>query len=219
MDDDAWLNALRARAFEPGGYDDVPGAPPAQFRRAAWLALLDLPCPQLDPPPFDRTSSFVSDVTSTAVPSRPSTPPAELPSPLDNEYGWHTVTRRHKPRPSERPRPASPPADLADSTLDADAPGSVDMATTTSCNSKKQKRNRNKKKARTRLTPATSLPPHRDEHQVTLDVRRSLVVYCGAPADADPETVKAIRGARRAQLYDLIVSTLRTHPKLAYYQG
>lgn len=60
---------------------------------------------------------------------------------------------------------------------------------------------------------------HPDEDQVKLDVRRSLVSFCGAPSSADRSEKLAIRAARRAQLYDLIVSTLRSHRSLAYYQG
>lgn len=58
-------------------------------------------------------------------------------------------------------------------------------------------------------TYSSHLPPHRDERQVDLDVRRSFVT--------EPDTPH--RRARRRQLQDLIVGVLRRHPGLSYYQG
>jgi TBC1 domain family member 20 len=55
------------------------------------------------------------------------------------------------------------------------------------------------------------LPAHRDEHQVDLDVRRSFIGF--------DTHGKGSRDARRRQLSDIIVGTLRRHPALNYYQG
>ena len=57
-----------------------------------------------------------------------------------------------------------------------------------------------------------SLPEHRDEAQVRLDVDRAFVYYPSKDSD------KA-RRARKDQLFDLIVSVLRCHPSLCYSQG
>ncbi|KAF2154275.1 hypothetical protein K461DRAFT_277381 [Myriangium duriaei CBS 260.36] len=57
-----------------------------------------------------------------------------------------------------------------------------------------------------------SLPPHRDEHQVSLDVDRAFVYY---PSHDTPAQLSS----RRAALTTLIVSVLRTHPSLNYFQG
>ncbi|PWN27617.1 hypothetical protein BDZ90DRAFT_167872 [Jaminaea rosea] len=55
----------------------------------------------------------------------------------------------------------------------------------------------------------SSLPAHRDERQVDLDVRRSFVSLPDTP----------YRRARRRQLQDLIVGVLRRSQGLSYYQG
>ncbi|KAF1811559.1 hypothetical protein P152DRAFT_459507 [Eremomyces bilateralis CBS 781.70] len=55
-------------------------------------------------------------------------------------------------------------------------------------------------------------PEHRDEHQVQLDVDRSFVYY---PLDMSGSELER----RRAELQQLIVRTLRTHPCLCYFQG
>ncbi|KIW02684.1 uncharacterized protein PV09_06121 [Verruconis gallopava] len=60
--------------------------------------------------------------------------------------------------------------------------------------------------------PWETLPPHRDEEQVRLDVHRSFIYY---PSN---ETDKQL-DARRVDLEALIVSTLRRHPSLCYFQG
>lgn len=57
-----------------------------------------------------------------------------------------------------------------------------------------------------------ALPPHQDEHQVTLDVDRAFVYY------PSHETTAQL-AHRRAALTELIVSVLRTHPTLNYFQG
>ncbi|GAM84552.1 hypothetical protein ANO11243_025480 [Dothideomycetidae sp. 11243] len=57
-----------------------------------------------------------------------------------------------------------------------------------------------------------TLKPHPDEHQVSLDVNRAFVYY---PND---ETQSQL-DARRTALTELIVSVLRTHPSLNYFQG
>ena len=57
-----------------------------------------------------------------------------------------------------------------------------------------------------------SLPKHRDEVQVRLDVDRAFVYY----PNKDSERT---RRARKEQLFDLIVSVLRRHPALCYSQG
>jgi TBC1 domain family member 20 len=57
-----------------------------------------------------------------------------------------------------------------------------------------------------------SLPEHRDEAQVRLDVDRAFVYY----PNQDSERT---RRARKEQLFDLIVSVLRRHPALCYSQG
>ncbi|PNS16997.1 TBC1 domain family member 20 [Sphaceloma murrayae] len=57
-----------------------------------------------------------------------------------------------------------------------------------------------------------NLPPHKDESQVALDVHRAFVYYPRNESDATLTT-------RRTALSDLIVSTLRTHPSLSYFQG
>ncbi|KAB5572119.1 rab-GTPase-TBC domain-containing protein [Coniochaeta sp. 2T2.1] len=57
-----------------------------------------------------------------------------------------------------------------------------------------------------------SLPPHRDEDQVGLDVERSFVYY---PTDRSP----AHLNANKAALSSLILSVLRTYPYLCYFQG
>ncbi|KDN37268.1 hypothetical protein K437DRAFT_41858 [Tilletiaria anomala UBC 951] len=56
---------------------------------------------------------------------------------------------------------------------------------------------------------------HPDEAQVTLDVRRSFTSFQRGPLAKD----SAIREGRRAQLQEVIVHTLRSHPQLHYFQG
>jgi TBC1 domain family member 20 len=57
-----------------------------------------------------------------------------------------------------------------------------------------------------------SLPPHRDEEQVKLDVNRSFVYYPSGESEKQLEK-------RKGELYDLIVETLRRHPAMCYFQG
>ncbi|KAF2225037.1 rab-GTPase-TBC domain-containing protein, partial [Elsinoe ampelina] len=57
-----------------------------------------------------------------------------------------------------------------------------------------------------------SLPPHKEESQVALDVNRAFVYY---PRN-EPESILA---TRRTALTTLIISTLRLHPTLSYFQG
>ncbi|KAF8320300.1 hypothetical protein DL93DRAFT_2163936 [Clavulina sp. PMI_390] len=58
---------------------------------------------------------------------------------------------------------------------------------------------------------SSELLPHPDERQVHLDTERSFVVY--------PELSPDAKAARKAQLEDVIVSVLRRHPSLGYFQG
>jgi hypothetical protein len=60
--------------------------------------------------------------------------------------------------------------------------------------------------------PWESLPPHRDEEQVQLDVNRAFVYY---PSNHTPKQLDA----RKGQLSNVIVEVLRRHPKLSYFQG
>ena len=66
-----------------------------------------------------------------------------------------------------------------------------------------------------RLSPSLldGLQPHRDEEQVDKDIRRSFV----GPAFAGMDS-KA-KAARRVQLEELVISTLRRYPELSYFQG
>ncbi|OCK86066.1 hypothetical protein K432DRAFT_377030 [Lepidopterella palustris CBS 459.81] len=57
-----------------------------------------------------------------------------------------------------------------------------------------------------------SLPLHRDEDQVKLDVHRSFVYYPNNESD------KQI-GRRKEELSDVITEVLRRHPSLCYFQG
>ncbi|ORY92636.1 rab-GTPase-TBC domain-domain-containing protein [Leucosporidium creatinivorum] len=59
---------------------------------------------------------------------------------------------------------------------------------------------------------STELPPHDDERQVKLDVVRSFVSY---PQDINPEEKEVLR----TKLETVIVTTLRRHPSLQYFQG
>ncbi|CAO1625342.1 unnamed protein product [Jaminaea pallidilutea] len=59
------------------------------------------------------------------------------------------------------------------------------------------------------------LATHPDERQVELDIQRSFVGCSEGSSLKDPAT----KQARRRQLQDLIVGTLRRYPKLHYYQG
>ena len=55
-----------------------------------------------------------------------------------------------------------------------------------------------------------NLPPHRDEPQVSLDVKRSFVTICDPGCERD---------TLRSQLESLIRGTLRRYPTLNYFQG
>lgn len=57
-----------------------------------------------------------------------------------------------------------------------------------------------------------SLPVHRDEEQVKLDVHRAFVYY------PTGESEKQIEG-RKQELSGLITEVLRRHPDLCYFQG
>ncbi|CAZ86023.1 unnamed protein product [Tuber melanosporum] len=57
-----------------------------------------------------------------------------------------------------------------------------------------------------------TLPPHRDEDQVKLDVDRSFIYY---PTNLSPRELRT----RKTELLDLIVKVLRRHPMLCYFQG
>ncbi|KAG4443771.1 hypothetical protein IFR05_000762 [Cadophora sp. M221] len=57
-----------------------------------------------------------------------------------------------------------------------------------------------------------SLPRHRDEDQVRLDVDRSFIYY---PRDQSPRDLDF----RKAELSDLITEVLRRQPYLSYFQG
>ncbi|PWW76410.1 hypothetical protein C7212DRAFT_187435 [Tuber magnatum] len=57
-----------------------------------------------------------------------------------------------------------------------------------------------------------TLPPHRDEDQVKLDVDRSFIYY---PTNLSPRELKT----KKMELLDLIVEVLRRHPMLCYFQG
>ncbi|EXJ89440.1 hypothetical protein A1O3_02507 [Capronia epimyces CBS 606.96] len=56
------------------------------------------------------------------------------------------------------------------------------------------------------------LPQHTDEDQVRLDVDRAFVYY---PKDESEQSLET----KKRQLSDLIVSTLRRHPMLSYFQS
>lgn len=60
--------------------------------------------------------------------------------------------------------------------------------------------------------PWTSLPPHRDEEQVKLDVNRSFVYYPNNESDKQLEW-------RKQELSDVITEVLRRYPALCYFQG
>ncbi|KAF2502775.1 hypothetical protein BU16DRAFT_521446 [Lophium mytilinum] len=60
--------------------------------------------------------------------------------------------------------------------------------------------------------PWTSLPPHRDEDQVKLDVHRSFVYYPNNESDKQLDK-------RKRELSDVITEVLRRHPILCYFQG
>ncbi|CAK7231949.1 GTPase-activating protein gyp8 [Sporothrix bragantina] len=57
-----------------------------------------------------------------------------------------------------------------------------------------------------------SLPPHRDEEQVQLDVNRAFVYYPHHASDAD-------EARQKRALSELIVQVLRRYPYLCYFQG
>ncbi|RDA86113.1 hypothetical protein CP532_1165 [Ophiocordyceps camponoti-leonardi (nom. inval.)] len=56
------------------------------------------------------------------------------------------------------------------------------------------------------------LPPHRDEHQVQLDVDRSFIYYPHDQSEAE-------LAQRKSELSAVIVQVLRRHPYLCYFQG
>ncbi|KAK8159508.1 rab-GTPase-TBC domain-containing protein [Phyllosticta citrichinensis] len=58
----------------------------------------------------------------------------------------------------------------------------------------------------------TTLPPHRDEQQVKLDVNRSFVYY---PNDQTDDQI----ALRKEELFSVIAQVLRRHPLLCYFQG
>ncbi|SPQ23720.1 80f825f7-5134-45c8-bb37-e3a80021d49e [Thermothielavioides terrestris] len=60
--------------------------------------------------------------------------------------------------------------------------------------------------------PWESLPPHKDEDQVQLDVNRAFIYYPDNQSEAQLARQKAL-------LSNLIVSVLRRHPYLSYFQG
>lgn len=64
----------------------------------------------------------------------------------------------------------------------------------------------------TSATAWNTLPEHRDEAQVRLDVDRAFNHYPKQDSDR-------AKNARKEQLFDLIVSVLRLHPDLCYSQG
>lgn len=57
-----------------------------------------------------------------------------------------------------------------------------------------------------------TLPKHKDEDQVALDVNRSFIYYPSNPPPSDLSGLKS-------SLSDLITQTLRLHPSLNYFQG
>ncbi|KAH8725579.1 rab-GTPase-TBC domain-containing protein [Phaeosphaeriaceae sp. PMI808] len=61
-------------------------------------------------------------------------------------------------------------------------------------------------------TPWEKLPPHKDEHQVGLDVNRAFVYY---PRN-EPEKQLDLR---KEELSHIILEVLRRHPSLCYFQG
>ncbi|KAI4170168.1 MAG: hypothetical protein LQ343_005174 [Gyalolechia ehrenbergii] len=56
------------------------------------------------------------------------------------------------------------------------------------------------------------LPPHKDEHQVRLDVDRSFIYYPRNESEAQLER-------RKSELSAVITQVLRTYPMLSYFQG
>ena len=60
--------------------------------------------------------------------------------------------------------------------------------------------------------PWESLPPHKDEDQVQLDVNRAFIYY---PNNQTPSQL----AHQKTLLSTLIISLLRTHPYLCYFQG
>ncbi|EAT79227.2 hypothetical protein SNOG_13343 [Parastagonospora nodorum SN15] len=61
-------------------------------------------------------------------------------------------------------------------------------------------------------TPWEKLPPHKDEHQVSLDVNRAFVYY---PKNESEKQLER----RKEELSDVIIHVLRRHPTLCYFQG
>ncbi|PFH62719.1 hypothetical protein XA68_12397 [Ophiocordyceps unilateralis] len=57
-----------------------------------------------------------------------------------------------------------------------------------------------------------TLPCHRDEHQVQLDVNRSFIYYPNDQSEAE-------LAQRKAELSSVIIEVLRRHPYLCYFQG
>ncbi|KAL9026566.1 MAG: hypothetical protein Q9196_004788, partial [Gyalolechia fulgens] len=56
------------------------------------------------------------------------------------------------------------------------------------------------------------LPPHKDEHQVRLDVDRSFIYYPKNESEAQLDR-------RKSELSAVITQVLRTYPMLSYFQG
>ncbi|KAH7371106.1 GTPase-activating protein gyp10 [Pyrenochaeta sp. MPI-SDFR-AT-0127] len=61
-------------------------------------------------------------------------------------------------------------------------------------------------------TPWKDLPEHKDEHQVGLDVNRAFVYYPKNESDKQLDR-------RKEELSNVILSVLRRHPALCYFQG
>ncbi|KAL3432395.1 rab-GTPase-TBC domain-containing protein [Aspergillus tetrazonus] len=61
------------------------------------------------------------------------------------------------------------------------------------------------------LSKGSSLPPHRDEEQVQLDVKRSFVYYPECPDDE--------LSSKKNELSRVIKQVLRNYPVLCYFQG
>ncbi|KAL4752352.1 hypothetical protein BDW72DRAFT_171659 [Aspergillus terricola var. indicus] len=61
------------------------------------------------------------------------------------------------------------------------------------------------------LSTESSLPPHRDEEQVQLDVKRSFVYYPECPDDE--------LSSKKNELSRVIKKVLRNYPVLSYFQG
>ncbi|KAH7072174.1 rab-GTPase-TBC domain-containing protein [Paraphoma chrysanthemicola] len=69
--------------------------------------------------------------------------------------------------------------------------------------------------------PWEKLPPHKDEHQVGLDVNRAFVYYPKNGTKAAKECLQSERqlDCRKEELSNVILEVLRQHPTLCYFQG